>query len=472
VKASQNNKDLSFNDQFAKAAGVIASSHRVKGAFTRGGFSSASDALKKPSTYLTGEEWVLGKTVATDFDPSKMQQDLTTRYYQDFVNEWHTVLQTSSVVPYRDLNDADKKLEKLTSPTSPLLEMFWFVSQNTGVEAADVSDPFKPVQAVEPPGPPDKLPDQYLLASNKEYVGALAKLQSDIHALAQSPTDPALANQTMTSAVAARVAATATVGTRVDQKFHHENLVRQLLEEPITNAESLLSRVPGDAANAGGKSFCGQFAALANKYPLKADSAQELSLDELNAIFAPPKGLLWTFYDSNLKQFLVKEGTHYAATRSGTVKLAPAFVDFFNRAAQLSEALYPSGSPPPHFSYTLRQMPSNLEGVVLKIGGEPLEGAGQQKTFVWTGAAEDILVTSKTGDTLDSFTGPWAVFKFVARAHQLGSNTLEWIQESNGRPITLANGLQKSYDYQLRVAGANPFVELQGMRCISQVTGH
>jgi hypothetical protein len=59
----------------------------------------------------------------------------------------------------------------------------------------------------------------------------------------------------------------------------------------------------------------------------------------------------------------------------------------------------------------------------------------------------------------------------VARARQLGSNNLEWIQESNGRPIPLPNGLQKSYDYQLRVAGANPFFDLQGMRCVSQVTG-
>jgi type VI secretion system protein ImpL len=474
AKASQNNRDMSFNDQFADAAGVIASGHRVRGAFTRGGFSFVSDALKNPSLYLAGEEWVLGKTVASELDAATLQQKLTQRYDQDFVNEWHEVLQTSAVVPYRDFNDADKKLEKLTSPTSPLLELFWFISHNTAVGATDVSDPFLPVQAVEPPGPPDKAPDQYKLPSNTDYVVALAKLQSDIDALAHSPgaVDPALASQTMTSAGAAKVAATAAVGTRVDQKFHNENTVRQLLEEPITNAEALLSRVPGDAANGGGKGFCAQFAALTNKYPFKPDSPLDLSIDELNSIFAPPKGALWTFYDASLKQYLIKNGSRYVAAGAGTVKLAPVFIDFFNRAAQLSDALYPSGSPPPHFSYTLRQMPSNLEGVVLKIGTETLEGAGQQKTFVWTGATEDIQVTSKTGDTLDSFNGPWAVFKFVARAHQLGSNNLEWVNESNGKPITLPNGLQKSYDYQLRVSGANPFVELQGMRCISQVTGH
>jgi type VI secretion system protein ImpL len=192
----------------------------------------------------------------------------------------------------------------------------------------------------------------------------------------------------------------------------------------------------------------------------------------LNTILAPPKGALWVFYDSTLKQYLIKNGSRYVAVDSGTMKLSHIFVDFFNRAAQLSDALYPSGSAPPHFSFGLRQMPSNLEGVVLKIGSETLEGAGQEKTFVWTGAAEDVQVTSKSGDPLDSFTGPWAVFKFVQRAHQLGSNNLEWIQSSNGRPIPLPNGLQKSYDYQLRLSGANPFVDMQGMRCISQVTGH
>jgi|HubBroStandDraft_1064217.scaffolds.fasta_scaffold00004_119 type VI secretion system protein ImpL len=473
AKASQNNHDISFNDQFADTAGVIASSHRVKGAFTRGGFSAASDALKKPSTYLTGEEWVLGKNAAPDFDPSKLQQELTQRYYQDFVNEWHTVLETSSVVRYQNFKDADKKLEKMTSPTSPLLELFWFISNNTAVGVPDVSDPFLPFQAIEPPGEPGKLPSAFILPPNKEYVGALAKLQSDVAALAQSinPNDPAAANPTITSAAAAEVAATTAVGTGVDQKFHHQDILSRLLKEPITSVEDLLKKGPADAANAGGASFCSQFNGISMKYPLRPDSPVDLSIDELNAIFAPPKGVLWTFYDSSLNKLLIKNGSRYVAIDTGTVKLSPVFVDFFNRAAQLSDALYPSGSAPPHFSYSLRQMPSNLEGVVLKIGADTLEGAGQQKTFAWTGAAETIQVNSKTGDTLDSFpSSPWAVFKFISRARRLGSDNLEWIQESNGRPIILSNGLQKSYDYQLRVSGANPFFELQTMRCVSRVT--
>jgi len=94
---------------------------------------------------------------------------------------------------------------------------------------------------------------------------------------------------------------------------------------------------------------------------------------------------------------------------------------------------------------------------------------GAQKTFIWTGAAENIDV-SKNGDTLDSASGPWAVFHFVARAHHLTGNNLEWVIENNGQPVKLPNGKIKSYDYQLQVNGsANPFFDMPGLKCVSQV---
>jgi len=138
----------------------------------------------------------------------------------------------------------------------------------------------------------------------------------------------------------------------------------------------------------------------------------------------------------------------------------------------LSDVLFPTGNQPPRFSYTLKQLPSNLEGVEVKIGDKKLVGDGAQETFVWTGAPENIDV-SKNGDTLDSANGSWAVFRFIARAHHLSGNNLEWVIENNGRPVILPNGKVKSYDLQLQVAGsANPFFDLPGMKCVSQVAGH
>src|SRR5579871_830500 len=466
-KAAQNNRDQSFNEQFPDSAGIILSSHKVRAAFTRSGYLVAQDAIKNPAN-MGGEKWVLGDEGAKEMDPAVLKQGLTDRYSADFVAEWRTVQDTSAVAPYRDFNDADKKLEKLTSPTSPLLVLFWFISHNTGVDATAISEPFLPVQSVEPPGPPDKLPDAYLLPNNKDYVSALAKLQSDIDALAHSAagaTDATLSNQALTSAGAARTAATSTVGTRVDQKFHNENLVRRLLEEPIINATTLLTRAPGEELGKAGKDFCNtKFATLINKYPFDSKAHEELTIDQLNSIFAPTTGELWKFYDKNLKQFITKDGGRYVASSSGSVKPSQKFLFFFNRAAGVSDALYPSGSAPPHFTYTLKQLPSNLEGVVLKIGSTTLKGAGEQQSFVWSGAPETIEVTTKNNDPLDSVNGPWAIFKFVGEAHHPNSNynNLEWVIENNNKPVMLPSGKVESYQYQLQVGGtANPFFDLQ-----------
>ena len=474
-KASQNNRDLSFNEQYPDSVGIILSSHKVKGAFTRSGFQFVQDALKTPATYMSGEEWVLGKTGAQDIDQVMVKQKLTERYDQDFVKEWNEVLKTSSFTGYRDNADADKKLEKLTAPTSPLLVLLYFVSHNADIAPPEVKAPFAPVQAVAPPGPADKPPDRYISKATEDYIKALGKLQTDIHALATNPgaPDPAALASAAGSAGAASTAVTNTItSVPVDAQFGNQEQVRRLLEEPIKAADALLKRGPIDIANGSGKGFCSQFAGVGSKYPFDPNSPQDAPLDQLYAVFGPSADA-WKKLNDDVKPFVLKVGSRYVANPSATVKPSPAFLLFLNRVTGLSETLYPSGTPPPHLAYTLKQLPSNLEGVEVKIGSETLAGEGAQKSFVWTGAPEDILVTTKGGDTLDSFNGPWAAFHFVARAHYLGAGKLEWVNETNGKPIILPTGKQKSYDFLLQVTGpANPFFDMQGMKCVAQVAGH
>ncbi len=469
TKAGQG--EVSFSDQFPDSAGVIVSSYKVKKAFTRSGFLAVQDALKNPASY--GEEWVLGKNDVKDMDPDTMRQKLTDRYNQDFVKEWNNVLRSSSVASYVSNADADRKLEKLTGPTSPLLELLYFISHNTDPAPDDVKKPFAAVEAVEPSGPADKLPDHYIVPPNKEYVEALGKLQTDIHALAQNPgaPDPAQLTSAGNSADSASQAVTKVItAVQVDQQFSNQDQVRRLLQEPIKNVETLLKRGPIDIANGSGKSYCAAFAGAAGKYPFDPNSLQDVSMDQLYAIFGPTSDALKKLKD-DVKPFTLMVGNRYAPNTQAAVKPSQNFLNFLNHVTALSETLYPTGSLPPKFSYTLKALPSTLGGVELKIGSETMAGEGTQKTFTWTGAPEEISVTSK-GVTLDSATGPWAIFKFVARAKRMAPNNLRWVIENNGRPVTLADGRIESYDYQLQVAGnANPFFDLQGMRCVSQVAG-
>jgi type VI secretion system protein ImpL len=469
-QASLKNPGVDFNQQFHEASGVVYSSHKVRGAFTRAGFAFMKDAIINPSAYASGEEWVLGKTTALELDQTTLQQKLTERYDQDFVNEWRTVLQTSAVAGYGSLKDAESKLGKLASPTSPLLELFWFISHNTDVGAPNVTTPFSPVQGVEPPGPADKLPDQFVLPNNKDYVLALSKLQSDVGALAQNKTDPSLLKQVSDSAAAAKDAVTKViVGVPIDQKYHDESLVDKLLREPITNTDGLVESNDKAALNGAASPMCAQFAQLSDKYPFNPIASQDLPVDQLNSLLAPKTGALWTFYDKSLTKYLAKQGTRYVEIPVPKVKLSPVFIAFFNRAAAFSDELYPGGSATPKFTYSLKAMPSNVD-TVLKIGSDTLSGVGQQKTFTWTGAPGDVQVSTKSGDILGSFSGPWSVFKFVADAHSQVSGAvtnLEWIMQSNNRTIMLPNGKPKSYSYELQVNGLNPFrpSDLSGLRC-------
>ena len=234
--------------------------------------------------------------------------------------------------------------------------------------------------------------------------------------------------------------------------------MRALLEQPITNIDDIVKGIPAKGVNQAGQKFCDHFSAIATKYPFNPKSDQDLTVDQLNDVLGPKTGALWTFYDDKLKQILGKQGSRYEVASASTVKPTPAFVAFFNRAAALSDALYPGGSSTPKFSYTLKTMPSNLEGVELRIGNETLTENGQQKTFTWTGTPEKAL----------------GIFRFVSEAHSQGSDAvtnLEWIIQSNGKNITLPNGKPESYRYQLHVDGINPFQagELSGLRCISTV---
>ena len=470
ARASQNNRDISFNEAFPDSNGVISSSHKVKGPFTRAGYQFVQDALKNPSLYMGGEEWVLGKSVAQGLDPAVVRQKLTDRYNQDFVNEWNTVLKTSSVLGYTGFPDADKKLSRITDTKSPLMELFYFVSHNVDLAPADVKAPFAPVQTLEPPGPADKLPDVFIAAKTQDYVKALGTLNAGIHSIAQSPgaPDPSLLAQVSGAQTAASSAVTAVVtAIPVDnsQPFGNEKQIRRLLEEPITALDAAVKQGPIKVANSAAAGFCSQMRGL---YPFDPSSSKEITPDQLYSILA---GDEWKKLNEAVKPFAMKSGSGYVANPTATSKALPEFLRFLNKMSALSEVMYPNGSPPPHFSYTLKQLPSNLDGVEVTIGSEKLSGAGAQKTFVWTGAPENIDV-SKNGDTLDSASGPWAVFHFVSRANHVTYNNLEWVIQNNGKPVILPTGKVKSYDYQLQVAGAaNPFFDMPGLKCVGQAAG-
>jgi type VI secretion system protein ImpL len=483
-RASRAAPDAIFSVKFPDATGFVSIEHPVKGAFTPAGFQVVKTAIFDPASSLATEEWVLGKTTATELNQAALQQQLMQRYQQDFVKEWRDALQRSHVAKFKDPNDADQKLGVLTGATSPLLELLWFISSNTNID--NVREPFASVEFLEPPTPADSKPDKYQQPSDTNYMQALANLQASVHILSQNtggPSDPNASAAVTTAAAQARSAANqAIAGSKIDNAYNHtEQITQHLLEEPIINAEAVIPKT-GDKLNGAGKDLCSQFNRLAGKFPLNSKlSATDLTLDEFNGFFAPKTGALWSFYDTNqLAQYLRKEGDHYVATAAGAVKLTTPFVAYFNRMAAVTDAFYPAGSPTPHFSYSLTPQPSNIQGQpILTIGNEvPLTQVGQQKKFNWTGAPENIRITAGS-QTYQTYSGPWAAFRFVdAGSEALHSHTsLQWnpmLRDGQGHesPITIGDK-PEFYAYQLQVQAGSPdpfaIMSAAGGRCEAHV---
>ena len=468
-QASRSAPDAVFPVKFPEANGVVVSNHVVKGAFTPAGFQAVKAAIYDPTHSLAAEEWVLGKTTATELNQATLQQQLMQRYQQDFVKEWRDVLQTSRVPEYKDFNDADQKLTSLIGPTSPLLELLWFVSSNTNIE--DVRKPFASVQALEPPTPPESKPDRYQQPADANYMQALTNLQSSVHILSQSPTGSADTNASdavMTAAAQAKGAATLAVGPNVDNLYHTERLTLDLLEEPITNVEAIVKEGPAQALNKQGQELCQQFNTLASAFPLKATSTEEITIEEFNNFFSPKTGALWALYNQQLSKYVTKQGGRYIATATGPVKISPRFLNFFNHMAEVTDAIYTNNAAAPNFTYSLTVEPNNVQGLILTVGDVAFNQTGQQKTFTWAGTPEEIRVTAGQ-QTLRHYGGTWAAVRFVMSGIEITKSytNLRWnLLQSDGSPITI-NGQQEFYAYKLQTASPNPFEVLtsSGMRC-------
>jgi type VI secretion system protein ImpL len=462
----------SFNRQFRDAGDVVLCSHDVEGAFTPEGFTRMQDAIAH--NRIVSEDWVLGRLVASQLDQATLQQQLTDRYHSDFIKEWRTVLQLSAVHNYANFHDSDVKLARLISPSSPLLELFWFVSHNTNVQSQQVIDSFQPVQSVVPPGPAD----QYILPSNQSYVQALTKLKAQIDLLANSPTgagDTNLVTQAL-AAVGDTNGAITQLAQRfhVDPQFHIESVTQSLLAQPADHAQALIRMGPKEALNGGGRKFCTQFGQMADRFPFNPSSSQDVPVDQLNAILAPGTGELWKFYSTTLAQYFTKSGSRYVATPAGSVRISPEFETFFNRVAMLSDALYPNGSPLPRMTYSLKQGSTNIEGLALKIGNETLSGTGQ-KSFTWTGAPEEIEVTAKDFFVASWAAGPWSVFRFINEGHPQTrapsvAELTYTVKQSNGQDV-LKNGQKEFYTFDLQLGTSNllRLSDFSGLRCVAQI---
>jgi type VI secretion system protein ImpL len=259
-----------------------------------------------------------------------------------------------------------------------------------------------------------------------------------------------------------------------------ETVTTKLLEEPIDYAEALTRTMGAGEINAKARQFCRSFETITGKFPFNPSAKTEATIQELNSMFRPLDGQLWTFYNDTLQNLMQKKGTQYAANPAGGIQLTPAFVAFFNNAARFSDALYPGGMSEPLLRYSLTpQRTDQIRDISITINGKTNNGMGT-RPYTWTGSdSQNVRIIAKLyrGSDLElqNRQGLWSLFRFFSDAdlwHRSGNGfTVDWTarQGGEGRPV-IQGGKELKYRFTVDTGVAAPVFQkdfLDTLRCVS-----
>lgn len=483
LAAAKDVKPIIFNVDYPGSAQTVLNTYKVDPAFTKTGFANFQKQLKDPDKYFAGEEWVLGPQAFADYDKQKLVQDLTKRYQQDFVKTWREYLRSTAVVNYKDVPDAASKLQQMTGPQSALLQVICVASDNTAVADKDVAQVFQPTQFVTPPG----CSHQLAAASNNDYMGKLIALQSALQSVGPienaDPNNVTQAlNQESQAEVAVGVLARNFSIDQGDTRNGVDSRTAQILRDPLLKVSGLMKGAGAGPVNAAAGGVCASISPMLRKYPFNPRSTTDADINEVTDFLKPGTGKLWQLYNEKLKAYLTPSGSDYVPATGQQLKVTPAFLSFFNRAAHMSQALFKGDSQTPNFTFAMQPIPApDVAHVTLTIDGQTLstdvKNGGKAQTFTWPGGAQGVYLGVKFGNSpefqIAQTSGVWAVWHFLDSAEKwqpLGTQyDMEWVQKTSAG-VTNINGHPAAVKFALDPQGAQVFRPqyFSGMGCISK----
>ncbi len=462
---------IDFNRMYPGSAASVVDGYVVRGAFTKSGYAFMQDAFQHIDRYASGEAWVLGGQAGQSLDMAGISKSLSAKYSSDFINQWHTFLARAQVVSCGGIHEAPAKLNLLSGANSPFLELFYTVAHNTAVADPQIKSVFQSTQSLVDPNAVDR----FIGPGNQNYVNALLTLSADVTQVAQNPAagnDPTTFMPIVTAASAADVAARQTAQAfSIDSQMHTENTVLSLMLAPVQCAAKLPPS-PGAAANGGGAKICGAVNSLLGKFPFSPNATSQASLDEVNQVFAPETGVVWTIYNSTLKPYLVPAGAQYAPAPTAPQPVNPRFAQYFSRLARVSSDLYPPGSKTPAFNFTLRFLPSSgITGANFVVDGQKIPAGSTTQQYKWSGAeAHQASLVTDSGEV--PYQGTWALFQLVHRAqitHPGGILHLDYPQETTLAGQKINQGKMVSFEATGPEAELLDPNFLSGLSCVSTV---
>ena len=436
----------------------------VPGLYTRDGFARVLlPAIPATATEMAGESWVLGEPIA--FDPGgpqlhTLQDAVVALYGAEDIAVWDRLLADLDVTPLLSLSRAAQDLYILASPQSPLRRLLASVAHEVRLE---------------PPGEAVAAHFQGLAALAAQGAGpldaplqSLYDLQQQLAKFAAAPigsmpavpagADPAVVLRAQAARLPPPVSRWMTAIAASGSALRSGNARQQ-----IGNAWN----VAGGAAGVCAQSVKGHF-------PFERTATADLPLVDFSRLLAAG-GVLDGFFSTQLAPYVDTSSKPWRAKAGEGGAAAPVAsedVAQFQRAAALRDLFFPDGATTPglQLDITPLSLDAASTAVTLDLDGTEIRfahGRAQASHVVWPGANRmqtvRLLFDPPAPGAPLADTGPWALFRMVARARQQptvgGGHTTLVFQQGD-----------RKAEFDLKwLQGGNPFAPglLDALRCPS-----
>ena len=468
--------DLTLNQVLGGPVPIFKTRARVPGAFTRRGYEGlVKDRLENVGRLL--EPWVSGAE-ATDNGAAQAKEveAIRTLYFRRYIEEWRQFLESITVGEIAGSAQALATLQDLTrGEPPPLRRLFREVRFNTqlggaaaavaklgegvldrvrkslgagGEEAAatvaqaagdreepalgpaDVERAFKGfVEFGAAPELPPALAAASAVAGGGSGSGARS-LPLDVYEEQLAFLRDALQTARETSDAAPLLARVQAARTRVRSLLDSEDIgwrprLESLLWPPLEAASRSSAR---EAAGSASLKWCSSVALpfrrnIGSRYPFRSEG-EPASLADVAEFFRPNTGLLWGFYNEALRQDIQRAGDGFRFARSlgGVSGFRSEVLTFLKKAQEISNVLFPAGSPAPSVQLSVRIRPTPRVSVVwFEVDGQRFDyrnGPEEWHPVTWPGQGKSsgALLRVRTVDGAEETLredGEWGFLRLL-----------------------------------------------------------
>lgn len=436
-------------EQFERASGKPLS-QGISGFYTYNGFHSIFQIqINRTVKSLMEENWVYGDDLkAHEIDQDSAIQGVQSRYYQDYVNEWKTLIEDIQLKQAPSLELATEQARVLSGVERPIESLLRAIQKEVALSKVSLSENQKAasevagkVAKVKFSNTADRL-DMYLPEENGFNVALPGKEVeshfSEILRLGEQDFDDIqqamvnlrsylsdLSSSGNNQKIAYKSILDGTVTQDVAASFAR---AKELLPRPFNQWLGELSQESVKFAESGSKDHLNQLwvtqvvrpyqRTIAGRYPFEPNASREVRLKDFKRFFGYG-GTLDAFFQEYLEPFVDTSKSRWRLEKE--IGVRPETLMVFQRAQRIRQSFFESdNSLRVEFGMKPVYLDQHITRFVLELGGQDLvykHGPARAKSLSWPVGQDQTRIVftppESKREIAHTYEGEWGIFKLL-----------------------------------------------------------